>query len=76
MIVIFYAAHAAWFFDRSPRSELAVSCFGGLIHWRLLMLPIDVLLRPRAPEARLIQAGDRHARHMRAGLVACCFAFG
>lgn len=65
LLIIFYAVHAAWFFDRSPRSELAVSAFGGLIHWRLLMLPIDVLLRPREPEARLIQAGDRHARHMR-----------
>ena len=65
LLIIFYAAHTSWFFDRSPRSELAVSLFGGLVHWRLMMLPIDVLLRPREPEARLIQAPDHHAGHMR-----------
>ena len=65
LVIIFYAAHTSWFFDRSPRSELAVSLFGGLVHWRLMMLPIDVLLRPREPEARLIQAPDHHAGHMR-----------
>jgi moderate conductance mechanosensitive channel len=65
LVIIFYAAHTFWFFDRSPRSELAVSLFGGLVHWRLMMLPIDVLLRPREPEARLIQAPDHHAGHMR-----------
>jgi small-conductance mechanosensitive channel len=65
LLIVFYAAHVTWFFDHSPRSELAVSLFGGLIHWRLLMLPVDVLLRPRQPEARLIQAGDHHAGHMR-----------
>jgi len=65
LLVIFYAAHTSWFFDRSARSELAVSLFGGLVHWRLMMLPIDVLLRPREPETRLIQAPDHHAGHMR-----------
>ncbi|HXU58461.1 MAG TPA: mechanosensitive ion channel family protein [Verrucomicrobiae bacterium] len=65
LVIIFYAAHTSWFFDRSARSELAVSLFGGLVHWRLMMLPIDVLLRPREPEARLIQAPDHHAGHMR-----------
>jgi len=65
LLIIFYAANTSWFFDRSPRSELAVSLFGGLVHWRLMMLPIDVLLRPREPQARLIQAPDHHAGHMR-----------
>jgi moderate conductance mechanosensitive channel len=65
LLIIFYAAHATWFFDRSPRSELAISLFGGLVHWRLLMLPVDVLLRPREPEVRLVQAANRHAGHMR-----------
>jgi small-conductance mechanosensitive channel len=65
LLIVFYTAHVTWFFDHSPRSELAVSLFGGLIHWRLLMLPVDVLLRPRQPEARLIQAADHHAGHMR-----------
>jgi small-conductance mechanosensitive channel len=64
LLIVFYAAHVTWFFDGSPRSELAVSLFGGLIHWRLLMLPVDVLLRPRQPEERLIQAADHHAGHI------------
>jgi small-conductance mechanosensitive channel len=64
LLIVFYAAHVTWFFDHSPRSELAVSLFGGLIHWRLLMLPVHVLLRPRQPEERLIQAADHHAGHI------------
>ena len=64
LLIVFYAAHVTWFFDGSPRSELAVSLFGGLIHWRLMMLPVDVLLRPRQPEERLIQAADHHAGHI------------
>jgi small-conductance mechanosensitive channel len=65
LLVVSYSAQAAWFDDHSPRSELAVSLLGGLIQWRALMLPVDLLLRPREPEARAIEAPEHHAGSMR-----------
>jgi moderate conductance mechanosensitive channel len=65
LLAVFYTSHALWFSDGSVRSVLAISLLGALVHWRLAMLPVDLLLRHREPEARLIRAGDLHAAEMR-----------
>ena len=65
LLAVFYLAHALWFADGSIRGMLAISLLGALIHWRLAMLPVDVLLRDSDPEARLVPADDLHAAEMR-----------
>jgi len=65
LLAVYYIAHAVWFSDGAVRSVLAASLLGGFVHWRLAMLPVDVLLRHRDSGARLIQAGDLHAAEMR-----------
>ena len=64
LIAIFSAARAAWFAAETARAVLTVSLLGGFVHWRLVMLPVDVLLRHRQPGARLVDAGDIHAAEM------------
>lgn len=64
LIAIFSAAQVSWFADGSARAVLTVSLLGGFVHWRLVMLPVDVLLRHRQPGARLVDAGDIHAAEM------------
>ncbi|MBV8538755.1 MAG: mechanosensitive ion channel [Alphaproteobacteria bacterium] len=63
-IGVFSAAKTLWFVDDSARAALTVSLLAGFVHWRLTMLPVDVLLRHRLPGARLIEAGDVHAAEM------------
>ncbi len=63
-IAIFSAAKTLWFVDDSARAALTVSLLAGFVHWRLTMLPVDVLLRHRQPGARLVEAGDIHAAEM------------
>jgi small-conductance mechanosensitive channel len=63
-IGVFSAAKTLWFVDDSARAALTVSLLAGFVHWRLIMLPVDVLLRHRQPGARLIEAGDVHAAEM------------
>ena len=65
LVAVFYVVQALWFSDQSARSVVAISLFGGLIRWRLTLLPVDVLLRPREPEARLVMATSDHAAQMR-----------
>ncbi len=57
LLVVSYLAHAVWFSVGSVRDAL--------IRWRLWMLLVDVLLRPREPEARLVHTDSVHAAEMR-----------
>src|SRR5262245_59027423 len=41
LLVLFYAARAVWFDESTPRGLVAVSLLGVLIHWRVMMLPVD-----------------------------------
>lgn len=74
LVAIFYVVQAFWFSDTSVRSVVAISLYGGLIHWRITLLPVDVLLRPREPEARLVMATSDHAAQMRR-LASCLLGF-
>jgi small-conductance mechanosensitive channel len=64
VFAIFEATKAWWPGNGSARAALTVSFMGGLIDWRLLMLPVDVLLRHHQPRARLVDVGDAHAAEM------------
>lgn len=64
LIAAFSVAKALWFADGSTRAAFTVALLGGFVHWRLMMLPVDILLRRRRPGARLVETGDAHAAEM------------
>ena len=64
LLGVFSVTKMLWFTDESARAALAVALLGGLVHWRLMMLPVDILLRRRHPEARLVEADDVDAIEM------------
>ena len=67
MLLVTYAAHALWFADGGVASEMAMSLIGALVYWRLMLLPVDLVLRHREAGARLVNLGERTARHLRQG---------
>lgn len=44
--------------------KLAITLVGATVRWRLTMLMVEVLLRPRQPDLRLIPVNDADARTM------------
>ena len=67
MLVVTYAAHALWFADDGAASEFAMSLIGALVYWRLILVPVDLVLRHREAGARLVGMSNLAARHLRGG---------
>ncbi|HZU89347.1 MAG TPA: mechanosensitive ion channel domain-containing protein, partial [Stellaceae bacterium] len=64
LAVVAFAARALWFGDPSMRNELAVPLVAALVYWRALLLPIDLVLRPDAAPARLVDLTDAGAARL------------
>jgi small-conductance mechanosensitive channel len=65
LLVVAYAAHALWFSSDSLPSRAAMPFLSALVYWRLILLPVDLVLRPHDAKARLIEVGDVTARRLR-----------
>jgi small-conductance mechanosensitive channel len=65
LLVVAYVAHALWFSDDSLASRAAMPFISALVYWRLILLPIDLVLRHREAKARLIEVGNDTVRHLR-----------
>jgi small-conductance mechanosensitive channel len=65
LLVVAYAAQALWFASDSLPSRVALPFISALVYWRLILLPVDLVLRPREARARLIEVGDVTARRLR-----------
>jgi small-conductance mechanosensitive channel len=65
LLVVAYAAHALWFSSDSLPSRVAMPFLSALVYWRLILLPVDLVLRPRDSKARLIEVSDVTARRLR-----------
>ena len=65
LLVVAYAAHALWFSSDSLPSRVAMPFLSALVYWRLILVPVDLVLRPRDPNARLIEVSDLTARRLR-----------
>jgi len=64
LLVVAYLAHALWFSGDSPASQVAMPFLSALVYWRLIMVPVDLVLRHREPRTRLIDFGDLTARRL------------
>jgi small-conductance mechanosensitive channel len=53
-----FAARALWFDGQSMRDELAVPLIAALVYWRLLLVPVNLVLRPDAASVRLVDLPD------------------
>jgi small-conductance mechanosensitive channel len=53
-----FAARALWFDGQSMRDEFAIPLIAALVYWRLLLLPVNLVLRPDAASARLVDLPD------------------
>jgi moderate conductance mechanosensitive channel len=67
MLAVTYVAHMYWFSDDSIASEIAEPLIAALVYWRLMLVPVDLVLRHREAGARLVGLSDRAARHLREG---------
>jgi small-conductance mechanosensitive channel len=65
LLVVAYVAHALWFSADTLASRAAMPFISALVYWRLILLPIDLVLRHREAKARLIEVGDDTVRHLR-----------
>src|SRR5579863_1026140 len=65
MLLVTYVAHALWFADDGVASQLAVSLIGALVYWRLMLVPVDLVLRHREAGTRLVGMSNLTARHLR-----------
>ena len=65
LLVVAYAAHALWFSSDSLPSRVAMPFLSALVYWRLILVPVDLVLRPHDANARLIEVGDMTARRLR-----------
>jgi len=65
LLVVAYVAHALWFSDDSLASRAAMPFVSALAYWRLILVPVDLVLRRGEPKLRLIEVGDLLARRLR-----------
>lgn len=74
LLVVTYGAHVLWFADDGIASQVAVSLLGALVYWRLMLVPVDLVLRHREAGTRLVDMNDMTAQHLRVGastVIAC-----
>jgi moderate conductance mechanosensitive channel len=62
---IAFAARVLWFNGPSVRSALAVPLIAALVHWRALLLLVDLVLRSDVTPARLVDVTDATAARLR-----------
>jgi small-conductance mechanosensitive channel len=65
LLVIAYAAHALWFAADTVASKTAMPFIAALAYWRLILLPVDLVLRHDQTKLRLIEVSDLMARRLR-----------
>jgi len=65
LLVVAYAAHALWFSSDSLSSRVAVPFVSALVYWRLILVPVDLVLRDHEARARLIEVSDFTAHRLR-----------
>jgi len=67
MLAVTYVAHMLWFSDDSIASEIGEPLIAALVYWRLMLIPVDLVLRHRDAGVRLVDLSDHAARHLRFG---------
>jgi small-conductance mechanosensitive channel len=65
LLVVAYAVHALWFSSDSVPSQVAMPFVSALVYWRLILVPVDLVLRHRDAKARLIEVSDLTASRLR-----------
>lgn len=65
LLVVAYGAHALWFSAETVASRTAMPLIAALAYWRLILLPVDLVLRHDQARLRLIEVGDLMARRLR-----------
>ena len=65
LLVVVYLSHAAWFAADTVASKTAEPFVSALAYWRLILLPIDLVLRHDQAKLRLIEVSDLMARQLR-----------
>ena len=65
LLVVAYGAHALWFAADTAASRAAMPLIAALAYWRLILLPVDLVLRHDQARLRLIEVGDLMARRLR-----------
>jgi len=65
LLVVVYLSHAAWFAADTVASKTAEPFVSALAYWRLILLPIDLVLRHDRAGLRLIEVSDLMARQLR-----------
>ena len=61
VLLLGYAAIEAFFADHQLQSRVAAGLISAVAVWRLALLPVDLLLRPGEPMARLLPLDDAAA---------------
>ncbi len=65
LLAVVYLSHAAWFAADTVASKTAEPFVSALAYWRLILLPIDLVLRHDQSRLRLIAVNDLMARQLR-----------
>ncbi|HLJ19691.1 MAG TPA: mechanosensitive ion channel family protein [Stellaceae bacterium] len=65
LLVVVYLSHAAWFGADTVATRTAEPFVSALAYWRLILLPIDLVLRHGEAKLRLIEVSDLMARQLR-----------
>ena len=65
LLVVVYLSHAAWFAADTVASKAAEPLVSALAYWRLILLPVDLVLRHDQAKLRLIEVSDLMARQLR-----------
>jgi small-conductance mechanosensitive channel len=64
LLVVVHTAHAIWFTADTVASRTA-PFVEALAYWRMILLPVDLVLRHDQPKLRLIEVSDPMARQLR-----------
>jgi moderate conductance mechanosensitive channel len=64
LTLVAFAGRTLWFSDASIRNDLAVPLLAALLYWKLVLLVVDLVLRPQEPTVRLVAVADMSATRL------------